>query len=56
MECQRCEDDVTELTKIKVGKKTLRVCEGCADEVREQKEVAEGAEEAMRGMMEYKGR
>ncbi len=55
MKCQRCEEEVTELVRVKVGKKTLKLCEGCADELSEQEELAEGAEEAMRGMMEYKG-
>jgi hypothetical protein len=56
MQCTRCEDEVSELVKVKVGKKAQRVCESCADALREEAEVAEGAEEAMQGMMEYKGR
>ncbi len=56
MKCQRCEEEVDEVVRVKVGKKTLRLCESCADEVRQEEEVAEGAESAMQGMMEYKGR
>ena len=56
MECQNCQDDVEELLKVKAGKRTLRVCESCADELRNNEEIADAAESAMQGMMEYKGR
>lgn len=56
MECEDCGDEVETPVKVKVGKKTLKLCEDCADRRREQAEVAEGAESAMQGMMEYKGR
>ncbi len=56
MECAECEDEVETLVKVKVGKKTVRLCEDCADRAREEAEVADAAESAMQGMMEYKGR
>ena len=56
MECAECNDEVDELVKVKIGKKTLRLCEDCADRAREEAEVADAAESAMQGMMEYKGR
>lgn len=56
MECEDCGDEVETPVKVKVGKKTLKLCEDCADRRREAAEVAEGAESAMQGMMEYKGR
>lgn len=56
MECQECGESVDELVKVKVGRRTLKVCEDCADELREQAEIADAAESAMQGMMEYKGR
>ncbi len=56
MICQRCEDEVDELTRVRVGKKTLRLCESCADEVRQEAEIADEAEGVMQEMMEYKGR
>lgn len=56
MECEDCGDEVETPVKVKVGKKTLKLCEDCADRRREEAEVAEGAESAMQGMMEYKGR
>ena len=55
MKCQRCQEEVEEVVRVKVGKKTIKLCEACADEVRQEEEVGEGAEAAMRGMMEYKG-
>lgn len=54
--CKKCGEEVDELVSVQVGKRTLKVCESCADELREEHEIAEGAESAMQGMMEYKGR
>lgn len=56
MKCQDCGEDTDEIVKLKVGRKTLKLCESCADERREQAEVGEGALAAMQDMMEYKGR
>ena len=54
--CKKCGEEVDELLAVEVGRRTLKVCESCADELREENEIAEGAEKAMQGMMEYKGR
>ncbi|MGE0788731.1 MAG: hypothetical protein AB7S26_23870 [Sandaracinaceae bacterium] len=54
--CRECEDEVEELVKLKVGKKTLKLCEDCAERKREELEIAEESESVMQGMMEYKGR
>ena len=54
--CKKCGEEVDELVSVQNGKRTVKVCESCADEIREQAEIAEGAEGAMQGMMEYKGR
>jgi len=54
--CQECGEEIDEVVRVTMGKKTLRVCQDCADELRDEKEVAEGAERVMQGMMEYKGR
>lgn len=56
MECPECGDEVDALQKVKIGKKTMRLCEDCADRAREEAEIGEAAESAMQGMMEYKGR
>lgn len=54
--CKECDDEVDSLVKVKVGKKVLRLCEDCADRVREELEIAGEAEGAMRDMMGYKGK
>ena len=56
--CSRCDEEVDSLVRVNVGTgtKTARVCESCADELREEEEIAEGAQSAIQGMMEYKGR
>ena len=54
--CRECNDDVTKLVTVKVGGKARKVCEDCADRLREEGEIAEASEGVIRGMMEYKGR
>ncbi len=54
--CKKCGDEVDELVSVKVGKKTLRMCEQCADLAREQDEIAEASESAVQNMMGFKGR
>lgn len=56
MTCQDCSEDVEEIVRVKVGKKTLKLCEDCASKRQEEEEMGEEAESAMQGMMEYKGR
>lgn len=56
MQCADCEDEIDEAVKIKVGRRTLKLCEDCADIRREQAEIGEAAEGAMQDMMGYKGR
>jgi ribosome-binding protein aMBF1 (putative translation factor) len=54
--CRECEDEVEELVKVKVGGKTMKLCEDCADRAREEQEIAEDSESVIQGMMGYKGR
>ena len=54
--CQECEDEVDEIVKFKVGRKTRKLCEDCADRLREELEIAEEGEAVMQQMMGYKGR
>ncbi len=56
MTCQECGEDVDELIPIKVGSKRRKLCEECAEIAEEEMAIAEEAESAMQGMMEYKGR
>lgn len=54
--CRECDDEVDELVKVKVGKKTLKLCEDCADRAREELEIAEASEGVIQDMMGFKGR
>lgn len=54
--CKSCGEEVDELQAVKVDGKTKKVCEDCADHVRQEHEVAEASESAVQGMMGYKGR
>ncbi|MFK7991478.1 MAG: hypothetical protein AB8I08_36010 [Sandaracinaceae bacterium] len=56
--CRECEDEIEadDVVKVKVGRKTLKLCEDCADRMREEMEIAEASEGVMQEMMGYKGR
>lgn len=54
--CRECDDEVEELVKVKVGTKTVKVCEDCADRLREEAQVAEDSESVIQDMMGFKGR
>lgn len=54
--CRECEDEVDELVRFKVGRKTLKLCEDCADRMREEMEIAEESEAVIQEMMGFKGR
>lgn len=54
--CKECEDEVDALVTVKVDGKSRKVCEDCADRLREQAEVAEASESVVQGMMGFKGR
>lgn len=55
-ECRECEDEVDELVKVKIGRRTVKLCEDCADRAREEAEIAEASEGVIQDMMGYKGR
>jgi ribosome-binding protein aMBF1 (putative translation factor) len=54
--CRECGDEVDELFKVRVDGRTLRLCEDCADRVREEAEIAEESEAVIQDMMGFKGR
>lgn len=54
--CRECNDEVAKLVTVKVGGKARKVCEDCADRLREEGEIAEASEGVIQGMMGYKGR
>jgi ribosome-binding protein aMBF1 (putative translation factor) len=55
-ECRECKDEVEKLVTVKVAGKSRKVCEDCADRLREEGEIAEASESVIQGMMGYKGR
>ena len=54
--CKECDEEADNLVTVKVGGKARKVCEDCADRLREQAEVAEASESVVQGMMGFKGR
>jgi protein-arginine kinase activator protein McsA len=54
--CKACGDEADELVAVKIDGKTKKLCESCADEVRESEEVAEASESVVQQMMGFKGR
>lgn len=54
--CKQCGEEVDELTTVKVGGKNKKLCEDCAADVEEKENIDDAAFDAMRGMMEYKGK
>jgi len=54
--CKTCGDEADALVAVKVGGKTKKMCEDCADRAREQGEIAEESEAVVQNMMGFKGR
>jgi hypothetical protein len=54
--CRECDDEVDELVRLKIGRKALKICEDCADRLREEAEIAEESESVVQQMMGFKGR
>jgi len=54
--CKVCGEEVEELVAVNVGGKRKKMCEDCADEAREQDEIAEASEGVVQQMMGYKGK
>ncbi|MFO0691949.1 MAG: hypothetical protein U0230_00185 [Polyangiales bacterium] len=54
--CKQCDSEVDSLVSVKVGGKSKKVCEDCADRLREEAEIAEESESVVQGMMGFKGR
>jgi protein-arginine kinase activator protein McsA len=54
--CRECQNEVDKLVSVKVGGKTRKLCEDCADRAREEAEVGEASESVVQRMMDYKGR
>ena len=54
--CKECGEEVDELVAVKVGTRTRKMCEECAERVKEEAQVQEESEAAVQGMMGFKGR
>lgn len=54
--CKECGDEVDALVSVKVGGRSRKVCEDCADRLREEGEIAEASEQVVQDMMGFKGR
>lgn len=54
--CKECENEVDSLVSVKIAGKGKKMCEDCADRVRENEEIAEQSESVVQGMMGFKGR
>ncbi len=54
--CKECDEEVDSLVTVKVSGKARKLCEDCADRLREQEAVAEESESVVQGMMGFKGR
>lgn len=53
---RECENEVDELVSLKIAGKARKMCEDCADRVRENDAIAEQSESVVQGMMGFKGR
>jgi hypothetical protein len=54
--CKSCGNEADELKSVKVGGKTKKMCEDCADRLAEEGAVAEESEAVVQNMMGFKGR
>jgi hypothetical protein len=54
--CKECGEEADALVTVKVGAKSKKMCEECADRVREEGEIAKESESVVQNMMGFKGR
>ena len=54
--CKMCGDEADELVVVRVEGRNKKVCEDCADRLREESEIAEASESVVQDMMGFKGR
>jgi F420-0:gamma-glutamyl ligase len=54
--CRECENEVESLVSVKVSGKAKKMCEDCADRIRETDAIAEESESVVQQMMGFKGR
>lgn len=54
--CAECNNEVEELVTVRVDRRKKKMCQDCADRLRESDAVAEESEAVVQGMMGFKGR
>ena len=54
--CKECGDEADALVTVRVAGKRVKLCEDCADRLREAAEIAEESEGVVRNMMGFTGR
>ncbi|MFO8073606.1 MAG: hypothetical protein R6V85_17235 [Polyangia bacterium] len=54
-ECQMCGDEIDEVFRVEVEGRVRRICEDCADRLREEREIAEEGADVLREMMGFRG-
>lgn len=54
--CRECESEVETLQVVNVGGKKKKVCEDCADRIKQEAAIAEESEGVVQQMMGFKGR
>ncbi|HEX9622655.1 MAG TPA: hypothetical protein VF989_21080 [Polyangiaceae bacterium] len=54
--CKSCGETADELVAVKVAGKSRKVCDDCAERLREEADVLEESEAAVQRMMDFKGR
>jgi hypothetical protein len=54
--CKSCGEEADQLVSVKVAGKAKKICEDCADRLREEQAVGEESEAVVQRMMEYKGK
>lgn len=53
--CKECGDEVDTLVTVRVERKRVKLCEDCADRLREAAEIAKESEGVVRNMMGFTG-
>lgn len=54
--CKTCGEDAAELVIVNVEGQRKKLCEDCADRLREEQEIAVASESVVQGMMGFQGR
>jgi hypothetical protein len=54
--CKGCGEEADELVAVTVNGRAKKLCEDCADRLKEEHDIAEASESAVQDMMGFKGR